>query len=72
METNQAEINIFTVASGLLYEVGSNGITDTSQILTRDYTAICLNHDPERTSKYQEYCEVLVYRKLSVSFFPCE
>lgn len=35
VETNQADINIFTVASGLLYEVGSEEITIADQTYSR-------------------------------------
>ena len=38
VETNQADINIFTVASGLLYEVGSEEITTADQTYSKIYS----------------------------------
>ena len=47
----QAEINIFTVASGLLYEVGFGGIL--KRFWAKGLSAIRLDHDPERAPEYQ-------------------
>jgi hypothetical protein len=47
----QAEINIFTVASGLLYEVGFGVLLGC--FWAEALSAIRLDHDPERAPEYQ-------------------
>lgn len=43
--SNQADINIFTVASGLLYEVSEITVKAYARV-HESSTAICVNHDP--------------------------
>jgi hypothetical protein len=67
----QADINIFTVASGLLYEVGTLQVpVDACLHVFR--LALCFDHDTERAPQHQEQRQVLVYRKLPFPFLPCE
>ena len=47
----QADINIFTVASGLLYEVGSWGTL--AGFCAEGLAAVRLDHDSERAPEYQ-------------------
>ena len=66
----QADINIFTVASGLLYEVGSRDVF--SGFRAEGLSAIRLDHDSECPPEYQQHGEVLVYRKFLIPVIPCE
>ena len=60
-----ADINIFTVASGLLYEV-----TTPSSTLQCSLAAFRFDHDTQRDEAHQEQREVLVYRKYSPMGLP--
>ena len=65
-----ADVNIFTVASGLLYEVGSGDVL--AGFCAEGLSAIRLNHDSERAPEYQQHSQILVYRKLFVPIVPRE
>jgi hypothetical protein len=69
----QADINIFTVASGLLYEVRGD-FCHHYPSFTRVFHIIALrvNHDPGRFAQHEEQRQILVYREFPVSFVPCE
>ena len=54
-----ADINIFTVASGLLYEVSGLTIPMT---LADAKIAFRIDHDPQRDETYQQLRQVLVHR----------
>src|SRR6266702_5874004 len=64
-----AEINIFTVASGLLYEVRSTQRLYTPPLLIY-FPEIRVDHDPECSSQHRAHGEVLVYRELPVAVLP--
>ena len=65
----QADINIFTVASGLLYEVGP--VQVTAMAFSAVLLALCLDYDPERVAQHQEQRQILVYRELPFPVLPC-
>ena len=52
----QATINIFTVASGLLYEVRVPGWLPHLDTHPRVHTALRLHHDIECSPQYKEHC----------------
>ena len=54
-----AEINIFTVASGLLYEVRICGLNYIATLLTQP--EICIDHDPECPAQHKTHSQVLVH-----------
>lgn len=68
-QQSRAEINIFTVASGLLYEV-STGLGLLTVGSDQYYTAICVNHDSQCTSKHEEFSQILVHREFLVAIIP--
>jgi UDP-glucose:glycoprotein glucosyltransferase len=57
----QADINIFTVASGLLYEVHLSWRSASQVLIHVTGLAVCLYHDFERSAEHQQYRQVLVY-----------
>lgn len=59
----QADINIFTVASGLLYEVRTIMCVYLSGLVTELslLRAIRWYHDLKRSPKYKQHCQVLVH-----------
>lgn len=65
----QADINIFTVASGLLYEVSVPPLVDATFIPNK-HPEICIYHDSQRPAQHQEHRQILVYRKLPFAVFP--
>lgn len=66
----QADINIFTVASGLLYEVDYVAFELEIQC-SHHFTALCLYHDFERSAQHKSHREVLVHREFPLALFPC-
>lgn len=54
-----ADINIFTVASGLLYEVRT--ALPCRDACLRIRIALCIHHDPQRHEAYPKLGQVLVH-----------
>ena len=56
----QADINIFTVASGLLYEVSlpqdHRDYSDAHEVV-----AFCIHHDTQCYEEHQFVCQILVH-----------
>jgi hypothetical protein len=57
------EISIFTVASGLLYEVRSSSMlsADPRGSLLTYFPEVHVDYDPERAVQHKAHCEVLVH-----------
>lgn len=62
VKEDHADINIFTVASGLLYEVRNFPLecVGSANILPFGL-AFRWNYDPERNAQYKKYRQVLVH-----------
>jgi hypothetical protein len=69
----QADINIFTVASGLLYEVRDDSFFQRSSF-TKIFHMIAfrIDYDSQRFTQHEEQRQILVHRKFSVPFVPRE
>ena len=64
----QADINIFTVASGLLYEV-SLGYT-LLILADSPLQALRIHHDCQCPPQHEQHRQVLVYRELPLPILP--
>lgn len=68
--SGQADINIFTVASGLLYEVRGEKRGLSRRAVLTSYAALRLYHDPQCASQHEEQREVLVHREFPLTLVP--
>ena len=64
--SQQADINIFTVASGLLYEVGML-LHFSVTVLSFFTLALRWHHDTQCSEEHEQHCEVLVHREFPIA-----